>query len=337
MQNLMDAVPEPKRPAVARALESAFPGLPLDASERMPWGVSGAAVFKIEVAGQPYLLRVEGGSNELREAARHHRCYRIAAEADVAPALYHADDEAGIVITRFVAMDPAFWALPEAAMVEAVIAQVKRLHAAPLFPKVSTYPQVLRETLGHVRHFNVLPEAALAVYEGLLEAALDAVPWDEDEVVSSHNDLNPSNLLYDGQRVWLIDWEMSSAIDRYLDLATVANFQGTESAAEAVLRAYFGEPTPYQAARLFVVRQLHRLGLGSILLILPLMMGKPLAPMGQAELDGAATFLELRPQLATLMTPEGQRRFATALLEDARKALQAPRFAEAAAVLRAGR
>jgi len=31
--------------------------------------------------------------------------------------------------------------------------------------------------------------------------------------VSSHNDLNINNVLYDGQRVWISDWEAAFPID----------------------------------------------------------------------------------------------------------------------------
>jgi thiamine kinase-like enzyme len=29
------------------------------------------------------------------------------------------------------------------------------------------------------------------------------------ELVSSHNDLNPNNVLFEGERAWLIDWELA--------------------------------------------------------------------------------------------------------------------------------
>ncbi len=46
----------------------------------------------------------------------------------------------------------------------------------------------------------------------------------EPEMVASHNDLKPENMVFDGTRVWLIDWEAAFLNDRYLDLSVVANF-----------------------------------------------------------------------------------------------------------------
>ena len=43
-------------------------------------------------------------------------------------------------------------------------------------------------------------------------------------MVSSHNDLfKPDNILFDGQRIWLVDWEAAFLNDPYADLAAVAN------------------------------------------------------------------------------------------------------------------
>jgi thiamine kinase-like enzyme len=42
--------------------------------------------------------------------------------------------------------------------------------------------------------------------------------------VFSHKDLNPMNLLWDGQRVWLLDWDSAGPAHPYMDLATLANF-----------------------------------------------------------------------------------------------------------------
>ena len=61
------------------------------------------------------------------------------------------------------------------------------------------------------------------------------------DVVSSHNDLHPGNLLLQGDRAWLVDWEAALAADCFVDLAAVANFfLENESERDWLLQSYFG-------------------------------------------------------------------------------------------------
>jgi hypothetical protein len=84
-------------------------------------------------------------------------------------------------------------------------------------------------------------------------------PRDEADMVSSHNDLfKPDNILFDGDRVWLVDWEAAFLNDRYVDLAMIANLVVNDEAEErAFLEVYFGQPPDeYQLARFFLMQQI---------------------------------------------------------------------------------
>jgi thiamine kinase-like enzyme len=110
------------------------------------------------------------------------------------------------------------------------------------------------------RTSNLLPEAAME--EFFARHAQLAAAYGHRDMASSHNDLfKPDNMLFDGQRLWLVDWEAAFLNDRYADLAVVANMIVTNDAEEHVfLREYFGaEPTAYQLARLFLMQQLAHL------------------------------------------------------------------------------
>jgi thiamine kinase-like enzyme len=65
-------------------------------------------------------------------------------------------------------------------------------------------------------------------------------------------------MLFDGNRLWLVDWEAAFQNDRYADLAVVANMIVTNESEEKVyLHEYFGEPPDeYQRARFYLMRQL---------------------------------------------------------------------------------
>ena len=56
-----------------------------------------------------------------------------------------------------------------------------------------------------------------------------------------HNDLLPANVVDDGDRLWLIDWEYAGIGNPLFDLAGVAaNFQLTDEESEDLLQCYLG-------------------------------------------------------------------------------------------------
>ncbi|MGI9353512.1 MAG: phosphotransferase [Rhizobiaceae bacterium] len=70
----------------------------------------------------------------------------------------------------------------------------------------------------------------------LLENAVGPV-----NLVFGHNDLLPANILDDGERYWLIDWEYAGFNSPLFDLGGLASNCGLDRQAEAkMLRAYFG-------------------------------------------------------------------------------------------------
>jgi hypothetical protein len=85
------------------------------------------------------------------------------------------------------------------------------------------------------------------------------LPRDDLEIVSRHNDLNPNDILFDGARVWIVDWEGAFAADHCVDLAALANFM-TPADLMPLRTIYFAAaPSRRQLDRLAVMRQASRL------------------------------------------------------------------------------
>ena len=62
-------------------------------------------------------------------------------------------------------------------------------------------------------------------------------------MVYGHNDLLPANILDDGTRLWLIDWDYAGFNSPLFDLANLASNNNLDPAQEAwLLHAYFGAP-----------------------------------------------------------------------------------------------
>lgn len=98
------------------------------------------------------------------------------------------------------------------------------------------------------RHRESLPELLETAAD--LEAAVGPVT-----IVLGHNDLLAGNILDDGDRLWLIDWEYGGFNTPLFDLGGLATNNGlTEAQEREVLEAYFGDGAdrrwrPYQAMK----------------------------------------------------------------------------------------
>jgi len=224
-----------------------------------------ATIYRNEVGGRPWLLRLESFQrDEVRDPHRAYLCMRSAAHAGIAPAVLHADADAGVAIMAFVPGRPleGFPGGSEA-LARALGALAARLQATPVFPPVADYPTIVGGLLERLRRTG-LYGSLLDPHRDGFERLREAYPWDESTLVSSHNDPHPGNILFDGQRLWLIDWETAYRNDPAVDLAIMTMYRAsTPELQEALLQSWCGRPSdPVLRARVFVMRQLVKLFYG---------------------------------------------------------------------------
>jgi thiamine kinase-like enzyme len=82
---------------------------------------------------------------------------------------------------------------------------------------------------------------------GALEAAQIPLP-----LVFGHHDLLPANVLDDGRRLWLIDWEYAGFGTAMFDLANLADNGGFDAGEDQrLLELYFGRPPETTTLRAF--------------------------------------------------------------------------------------
>ena len=262
--------PEAKRAAVDRGLMAAFGTTQLDGAQPVRGGLSGAGVWRIRVGGIAYLLRIETASDSLRDPVRGHACLRTAAAAFLAPRVRYADAADGVSISDFVQPHSLALDYPGAghALVVELAQAVRVLHETPAFPPLVDGLEAMDGLIARLRAMDILDGAATAELFARYDAVRAGYRTRAEDLVSSHNDLNPGNVLYDGVRLWLVDWEAAFLADRYIDLATVANWFTRDAAGEAMLLAtYFGRaPAPEERARFDRMRLVNHVFTGAIFL-----------------------------------------------------------------------
>jgi hypothetical protein len=265
-------IPQENRAVVTRGLREAFGVTEIEDIRRMTKGLSSDAVFRIVVKGFPYLLRVIMRVNEQTDPARHFACQQAAAEAGLAPRVRYASVEDGVCITDFVEAAP----FPITEALARIPGTLRRLHALPPFPKTFNYVTAHNGFIWRFRTANLLPRNEVEEIFTRYEQVCAVYPRLDADMVSCHSDLKPENIVFDGQAVWLVDWQAAFVNDRYFDLAIVANFVLTNDADERIyLERYFGQPAnEYQLARFCLMRQVLHVFYATVFLLLG-SAGKP--------------------------------------------------------------
>ncbi len=257
-------IPQEKSEAVTRGLREAFGVTEFEDISKITGGHTSSLVFRIIVRGSPYLLKI---ITRKEDPTRHYTSMKAAAEAGVAPRVRYTNIEDNISITDFVRAEP----LPVSEALVRLPALLRTLHSLPPFGRAPfntsctfllTKGPALDGFLPQFQAANILPKAESDEFFARYAELAAVYPYDDAEMVSSHNDVfKPDNILFDGQRVRLVDWEAAFLNDRYADLAVVANQIVTNDEEEtAYLLDYFGAaPDEYQRARFHLMQQIAHL------------------------------------------------------------------------------
>jgi serine/threonine protein kinase len=136
---------------------------------------------------------------------------------------------------------------------------------------------------GYIRKFQLLkplPDQMTSKLFSLYDQIKSTYEVNSNDLVACHNDLKPENILFDGESVWLVDWEAAFLNDRYADLAMAANFIIRDDNDESdYLKAYFGEEANnYQQARFFLMRQIVHFSYFVVFTLMGGTPGKPIDP-----------------------------------------------------------
>ncbi len=290
-------LPEPVHDPVAAALAAVYGGQAVECLGPVGKGASGAASLRLRSGEREHVLRVEVHKLPLRNP-HHYRCMAIAAEAGLAPALHYVDADSGVVVMDFIDAVPlAQFPGDRPALVRALGVLARDLQQTPLFPELWDFRVATGRLLGLAE--QRFAPGLLAPHRAAFEELCAAIEWDPASHVSSHSDPNPHNLLFDGARLWLIDWEAACRNDPMVDVAILGDtLPATPEEAGALLDAWLGRPANTgEALRLAQVTMLTRLYYAGLLFAVS---GPPSGTMDSLDAPSPDAFAA---QLAGLTVP----------------------------------
>jgi thiamine kinase-like enzyme len=188
---------------------------------------------------QDYVLRIFSDLKTTQQRHAEIQSFKLAEKAGIAPKLYWADPETGLLMQY---IKPHPMAEPQNLYQHAdqIAVILQKLHQLENFSEGSSKFEEIRSIfLENLSHF-------MKDYPATIRHTITAIEKIEQsytpliQVTATHNDINPNNIVYDGAQYLLIDWEFAHLGDPYFDLGSFAMFgAGDEEDDMAFLTAYF--------------------------------------------------------------------------------------------------
>ncbi len=244
-------IEESRIKSVSKAIEKSLKTTNLEEISLLTGGGSGAQILKFKAHGHYYVLRLMGLNEALEDRTIQVVCAQYGGKLKIAPRCHYANAEEGIIITDYIQHLPV--------NKDIILAQMplmlNKLHYSEEIPDpfyvVFPYMHDFIEELIQVTPSQELMNYCKAIQNIMLILAKHR------QLASCHNDLNSENILFDGQQIYLIDFEAAGREDPYFDLATTCQ-QHCFSNEEEIefLHRYLGRAAnTYELSKFYLMKQ----------------------------------------------------------------------------------
>lgn len=220
--------------------------LPTTVITRIAAGMSGAGVYRVQAGDEQFVLKITSQDEAIDAWRIKVQVQQSAANAGIAPRVFHVDESRRAVLSELI-VDRSFAAqlgnpTTRESAIFALGSMLRRLHALPIPDGLQSADAkgFLNTISNAVPADFVLPAF---VRQAMEKMRIELPPASSGGLVLSHNDVNPTNLVFDGTRVMLLDWQTVAPNEQYYDLAAIAMFfRMDDDTARKLLTAYNDAP-----------------------------------------------------------------------------------------------
>jgi hypothetical protein len=274
-------------------------------------------VYRVDATGEVYVLKVASADEAVGAWRSRVAIQTSAAAAGVAPRVIHTDEARRAVVSAFVvdrSFPMLFWNPTTRDAAIALLGNtIRRVHELPV-PEGAEAKEP-RAFLGEI--WGTLTGLALPAFvgEAVARARSEDPPPRERAVVLSHNDINPSNLAYDGEHLVLLDWDTAGPNDPFQDLAAISVFlRMDDDTCGKLLAAYDAVPAATLTPSFAYYRRLVAALCGCAFLHLARQRGHA-GSVAEGALDLAQFYQQLRAGAVDIASADGQWAFGLALVQ----------------------
>lgn len=245
-------------PTAVRAADAVLARLPALASSqrrlaRLDGGLTNRNYRVSTDTGAQFVARFSAPKSELLGIDRdaEYRNAQAAAVAGVGPRVLDYVADEGLLLVQWI--DGRTFIdddLDRPRQLERVAATCAQLHAGPRFANDFDMFEVQRRYLAVVQEHGFKLPADYLSFEPVVRRIEQVLRASASGTVPCHNDLLAANIMDDGERLWLIDYEYSGNNDPCFELGNIWSEAALEpDRLEHLVSAYFGAASPARTAR----------------------------------------------------------------------------------------
>lgn len=231
---------------------------PSDTIQMVAGGFSKADLFRVQTAQGTYIVKIMKDS-PVEDVQTEITAAGIASDAGVGPKLFYSNLATKTLIMDYI-QDTHEMVRQSEGFHRLVAPQIKSWHDAKPLNRSTPFFDILRQDEQRLvtlkQQSTMIRAADRQLYHQRLQEVEEVLKHFQEDTRPVHHDLSPHNVLFDGSKVWLIDWETASNDFYFIDLCMFANFHiYDESLMPKFFETYYGRPaTDIEVAKFHVIR-----------------------------------------------------------------------------------